>query len=189
MRPRYRLSSYNQVVKIKRTCLINTVDFTFSGGWSTYFSLNQLPNSSDFTNLFDKYRIQGVKLRLLPNITDNNTGNANTLNIPRTHYCWDYDDYTAPSSLNSMLERDNVKIIQGNQVINTFSRPKVQMAMYNSATTSGYGDAIKGQWIDCTNDAVPHYGFKMWCDTDAVSTQVVRYKVYATFYLNFKAAL
>lgn len=181
-----KLSVYKRPLFVKRTCLLDTVVLQNSGGRGYNFQLSQLPNYSEFTSLFDRYRISGVKLKIIPTCDNNATGTSATYNAPRLYYCWDYDDSDAPITANQMMERDNVKIKQGLRVISTYSKPRAQMAIFNTGLSTAYGDAQRKQWIDMGNTSVPHYGFKCWFESDSASTLVNTYKIYATMYLQLK---
>lgn len=119
-----------------------------SGGYS--FSLSQLPNASDFTNLFDQYRLAQITVTFAPNYVQ--------ANIP-VYTCFDYDDASTPPSLLTLFEKETCRVSTSDQIIERSFTPRVLREVYATVATSGYETAIH-PWIDSVNDTIPHYGFK-----------------------------
>lgn len=170
----------NTVYSYKRSqqlaVMFSSVFPSISSGAYT-FSLSNVPDSTDFTNLYDSYKITGVLLRMMPRVTEN-SNQANDFGT--IMYVTDYDDSTAPATQLELLERQSTKIRTGNRagIWKYFLRPKAQMLL----TSSGQAQ-MKGGWIDTSTPSVPHYGFK-WLWTNA--TVVQNCDVYVTYYLKFK---
>jgi len=124
------------------------------------FTLNNLPNAGEFTALFDEYKIMNCKVHFMPRGnssevgTNNNTGKLFTL--------IDYDDDTAPVSIDEMLQYPNCRTISSNHNHTRSLRPKSAALIYQSGipptVTPGY--AARSGWIDCNNSSVPHYAVK-----------------------------
>ena len=74
------------------------------------FRLNSLPNYTDFTNLFDMYRITKVEVEWLPEYTELTDASAlsNSVNV-RFNSAVDIADGSAPTSVSEVLEYGNVK--------------------------------------------------------------------------------
>lgn len=155
-------------------------DVTSSQGLGAMsFSLNDVQGYTEFDNLYDRYMITTVVLRFRiinnPDATfalnqsgfNPSTGNPTNW-FPRLFFCKDYDDNTA-ETLANLRERAKTKMIvlKPNQYYKVAVRPAVAMQTYY--TTSGAGYAPKwNQWIDMSQNGVPHYGLK-WCvDCSAV---------------------
>lgn len=124
------------------------------------FTLNNLPNATEFTSLFDEYKIMNCKVHFMPRGnssevgTNNNTGKLFTL--------VDYDDDTAPASIDEMLQFPNCKTVSSNRNHIRSLVPKHASLVYQSGipptVTPGY--AARSGWLDCNNSSVPHYAVK-----------------------------
>lgn len=144
-------------------------------------SLDKLVNYSDFTTLYDQYRILKVvmKVRLVGDPSaqqmPNNASLVNAANIyPRLWYCPDHDD-TASETWTQLRERAKTKckVLQPNKMITTSFRPAVLGQLYRTAVTTGYGPKYN-QWIDVAGTDVPHYGIK-WSIEAAGFTPLTNY--------------
>ncbi len=114
------------------------------------FALNSVPDSSDFGNLFDQYRIVQISVEFIP--TSQSGGGP-------LYTAIDYDDSATPPSINELLEHSTLmKTAPGNGIVRTF-QPRVPIAAYSGAFTS-YAQATS-PWIDNTSNAVLHYGIKI----------------------------
>lgn len=132
-------------------------------GWSHYFSLNNITTTSDFTSLFDRYKIVGVKYRIYyhQNSADVSGGQL----LPMIQYSIDNDDAAAPSSIASITSRGDckTKILGGQQYISLYIRPKVATTAFQSGVSSAYA-VDKAKWINSAYPNVEHYGIKVWCN-------------------------
>lgn len=136
---------------------------------------NDMIQSSDFTALFDAYRITKVtyKFQLVnvpeANLTINSVLGAPVQNItnwyPKMWYVMDYDG-GATETLNSIRERQGVKcrILRPDKEIKISFRPKCRVLTYKTADTEGY--APKSIKIDMNDTDVPHYGMAVVFDTN-----------------------
>lgn len=139
------------------------------------FRFQDLINYSEFSNLYDRYRIMGVTLRFqLINNPDANTeigttsiGNAANF-FPKMWYIRDYDDGNT-ENLDAFRQRAGVryKILKPNSELRISVRPAVLTQQYASAISTGYTPKWK-QWIDMDNPSIPHYGVKCVIDTNGV---------------------
>lgn len=139
---------------------------------------NDMIQSSDFTSLFDMYRITKVTYKFqLINVPEaiqtlNASGNGvndgrinNTNWYPKMWYVMDYDG-GATETLNSIRERQGVKcrILRPNKEIKVSFTPKCRVLTYKTADTEGY--APKNIKIDMNDTDVPHYGMAVVFDTN-----------------------
>lgn len=179
--PRRRLTD-GTTYRFKRTFLSGqlvssaTIGTTIYGAYN--FSLDDVTNYTEFTTLFDSYKLSGVKLRFIPRQTDNDslaTSPGQFMYVP------DYDDDTIPVSVTEIMERQSSKIQQmPGEPFTIFLRPKAGIL-----TTVSGGAQFPNAWIKtATGAAAPHYGLK-WAWTLSNSTQTI--DVYMTYYLKFKA--
>lgn len=156
------------------------------------FSLSQLPNVSDFTNLFDQYKITGAKLQITPacseGILSPLAGTAQPLGFSRVHSVIDYDDTSAPSSEDQLLEYGSHKSTAPFQTHTRFIKPKVLQEVYRSTLGTAYAPK-SGQYLDVAYPDIPHYGMKVWIsapNTNPGTAQSITYKVYLTLYVTCK---
>lgn len=150
------------------------------------FRLNQLPNVTEFTQLYDQYKICGVKVEVIPQFdtaTQTGTGTTPTAQhiVSQNWNVIDYDDTVTPTSINDLLQYQNCKRCPSNRVMKRFLKPKFSDQIFASGAFAGYRPA-KG-FIDCTYDNVEHYGMK-FCFGN--SNLTLTYALKMTFYMAFK---
>lgn len=139
-------------------------------------TLNKLPNSNKFTNLFDRYRIKQVTLNFYPsmNVENSSTSAATTSGqgvIPTICIAPDVDGRSAaPGSEAAVMQYPGCKKLYMDRPRSFTFRPRVSAEVYaNNTLGIGYSTPKGGQWIDCNNNDVPHYGWVLYMDTSAVS--------------------
>lgn len=176
-----------QPVQYFTRSVYNTATLSVAPGSIGYanstFTLGLLPDASDFTNLYDQYRIMGVRVTLLPR------GNSSDLitqgNIGRSFSVLDYDDNNVPSSINQLCQYPNMKMVSTHKAHSRYLVPKFQRDV-----ATGLGTIAKNPstgWIDCTRTDVLHYGVK-WAvqGPPAAAGANLVYDQITTFYLAFK---
>lgn len=138
---------------------------------------NDMIQSSDFTSLFDMYRITKVTFKFqLINVPEatlytNGAGSttvASTTNwYPKMWYVMDYDGGST-ETLNSIRERQGVKcrILRPNKEIKISFTPKCRILTYKTVSAEGF--APKNIKIDMNDTDVPHYGMAVVFDTNGV---------------------
>jgi len=138
---------------------------TPADGWVDYlgidFAIDLLPNYTEFKNLFDQYRILGVKLMFIPN-SNVSTGLAQGTGawprgIPTISWVIDLDDSNPPTSVNNLLEHQRSHTRYFNKPISIFVKPRA----HNTIAGSSSALLSRSQWIDFTYDTVPYYGVKV----------------------------
>lgn len=158
---------------------------TFQNQFACTHRLNQLEVPTDFTNLFDRYKITGVKATFLYQISDAEPGGAGIL--PTIMYATDYDD-DIPPAYSLMRQKQNVKqrILTANRPFSIFYRPR----LVTNATASGVstpGALITKGWVDTTVSNVDHYGLKFSINnmysTLSANTQL---EIKFTYYISMK---
>jgi len=118
------------------------------------FKLSDLPNYTEFTQLFDEYKISKLQYKFLPGALTQNT--LTTIATPTFMYAIDKDDATVPTSLDTLLQYPGVKIRNMDRGFTVSFVPRVAATFYNTAVTSAYGSTV--HYLDAANDGVPHYG-------------------------------
>lgn len=154
----------------------STAADTFFG---VQFTLNDVPNATEFTNLYDMYCIKAVKYTLIPRASETDTTQQVNPNIGSVI---DYDDAGAPGSIDVMTQYQNFKLTRGNKIHSRYFKPAVAQEVYGTSLLTGYS-AKKNVWLDCDNIVVPHYAFKGFIQQTSVA---VSFDVKIDYYLAFK---
>lgn len=128
--------------------------------FSLQFSLNQLLNHTDVTNLCDKYKIKGAYVRMFYN---HSSAAANsTAGMPYIQSITDHDDSNVPT-IATLREKMGVKLKtfkNASTYIGLKCKPLPNRQIYSSALVNGYEIPKYAPWLDCATDAIPHYGIK-----------------------------
>lgn len=164
---RSRLGS-SRVHSFKRMVTTPTV-ITGAAAYNPYLSsstawLGQLVNFSEFTQLYDQYRINYVVYKYYLKI-DPSAQTAATASYPKLYWYRDLDDSNAPASLSEMREnaRTRVAVMNPNRPVVIKYRPNTLAVLYTSAVASQYKPVYK-QWMDVAQTGTPHYGHKIAID-------------------------
>lgn len=131
-------------------------------GYAWPFALNQIPSSSEFTTLFDKYRITKVDLTFTYWREGFPSGTTDQI-WPAMYLFMDDDDSAIPTTKNEVLERMSVQRVSfapTRQTISVSIRPRWVQSRGGVSTNI----APVGTWIDMSTPAVQHYGVKAWVD-------------------------
>lgn len=147
---------------------------------SINFSLNDVPSYTEFTALYDMYKINAVKIIFLPQMTSNisvssvNNPYANT----RFFSCLDFNDSTAPTSIDDVRQYQNAKFTPILKRHKRYLRPKI-------LDSTGYNPV--NPWISTASPSVIYYGLKYAIEnTNATVGTTFEYSVEVKFYLSFK---
>lgn len=187
-----RISRFRRPVSdgytIVRRTAINGAGFAVSGtlnpsvqGMS--FLLSYLPNVTDFTNLYQQYRIKKIQIKLIPR---NDFGNSNGLgvaavgtSIPQIALANDTAKTFAPTDLNTVLSYNNCRLLDMHG-----SRPVYHTLFPKSINTvQGVNVNPSYDWLFTSNTTIPHYGVQFaW----VTATPNIAIDVYATYTVEFK---
>lgn len=188
-----------QVHIFKRTAYLGTATASISAaGVATpianahQFSLSQLPGVSEFSNLFDQYKITGARIQYTPaaseGIIQPGVNASAALGYSRVHSVIDYDDASAPSSEDQLLEYGSHKSTAPFATHSRYIKPKVLHEIYRSAVATSYAPRAS-TYLDMTNTDIPHYGIKVWVsapNTFFGTANTIAYKMYLTLYFTCK---
>jgi len=125
------------------------------------FRLDDLPDYTEFTNMFDQFCILGVKVRVTPR------ANNNTITVPNfgngiLYAAKDSSDISLPASLQVLREYQTIMEFSTttltNRKWNIKHSPRIAVAAYAGAF-NGYS-APSLTWIDTQSPSVQHYGIK-----------------------------
>lgn len=146
-------------------------------------SLNQLINYTEFTALFDKYKINWIRLRIFAG------GNGASINgkgiLPSLVWAVDEDDavvtgLTADSIREKMGSKER-QFPQDGRPISIFIKPKIAVAdaWGGSQTTINGLSVKKADYVNCSYAGLPHYGLK-FCLRDVLLDTVTN-NIYTNF--------
>lgn len=154
--------------------------------YGRYYALNALHEVSDYTNLFDQYRIAAIKVEFLFDKTGEEVSSVHPMPILSTVI--DYDDYTALVDENDYLQYSTYRRSPINRKHKLYFRPRVAAAVYQAVGT-GYQN-IKAPWLDCANTSVQHYGVKFMTDgsqNGGIGGNTLGHlRIYTTYYIQFR---
>lgn len=127
------------------------------------YALSHLATVTDFSNLFDQYRINKVVTKFWLRI-DPSAQTAAAASYPKLYMAIDNDD-TALLSQQEMRERSNtrIKVLYPNRPVTVVFTPAVLSETYRSAVSTTYSPKWK-QWIDMSATDCPHYALKFNID-------------------------
>lgn len=145
------------------------------------FMLADLPNYTEYVNMWDKYKLAGVRIRFIPANDNSPVGTASTSGIGTFSWCLDYNDANAPAGLDDIMQYPGMRMKRPTTPFSVFIKPKFEAALYQGATT-GYR-ATTG-YVDTASSTVRHYGLK-YCLHDTVAANA-SIRVYMTYYLALK---
>lgn len=160
------------------------------------FNLTEVPGYTEFTALYDAYKICGLKLRFLPYYSQSTDQGGNDPFAPfsssnnlRIFTCLDYNDSSAPVSINAIREYQNCKVTSYNKGHKRYFRPIVNLESTGNTTIQVFSG--KNPWISTGTPALQHYALKLGIDTSllvntAITPGDVLLRVEATFYIGFK---
>jgi len=125
------------------------------------YQLNQLLNHTDFTNLYDQYKIIAVKHHFKWSIDPEIPQDKILMNPPVMYYFTDNDDNSAPTHA-QLHERATVRqfALRANKVYTITLKPACLQEVYRTSLTTAYVPKWS-QYIDMGNDNVPHFGLKV----------------------------
>jgi len=153
------------------------------------FTIGDLPNYTELTNLFDQYKIEKVKLSFFPRYSENiasiPVGTIASTNTILWNVSSD-DGTTLMPTQNNALQCMAAKMRTGTDPFVVWCKPKFQL---EAATSLAIASAKPSTgFIDCDNYSVIHSGHEIAGYSPAAApTQVGEWKCYATYYLALKS--
>lgn len=167
---------------------------------SCCFALSDLQNYTEFANLFDQYKINGVlfTIKMINTPEQVDAANMNIANYgnfyPTIWYTPDHDDnnYTPLSQIKEHSKTRH-KVLRPNREISIMLKPTTLMQVYNTVQATGYACNFKKPWLDMAQPTIPHFGIKFSIDMEGLSTgtapaQGFQFKINAKYYMSMKNA-
>lgn len=203
------VKTYNSYIQAVRSCRQN-IQYNPSGGWGGStgnadlgfsFQLAQvemaiggvvtyvqtLPQVSEFTNLFDEYRIRRVKFELHYSFANSNSGP--TYPYPVLNVANDLDSFGS-FNLDDMNQYPNKKTFQcvPGQPITWSVRPVARADVLTNSGVTSTSAAMNTSWLSTSSSNVRHLGTRMWFDNAGRSTNVDlgTFTIYVSYELEFR---
>jgi len=135
-------------------------------------SLSLLPDFTEFTALYDAYRIVQIRVTFYP-ISNNVLPSA-----ARLYSVIDYDDGVLLPTTGAAEEYDSCQVssVDNSVAIQRVYNPRIAQAVYSGAFTS-FAQSLTGTWIDTASSTVQYYGLKWALDPSTAITNVYRIEV------------
>jgi len=190
--PRSFGSPNQKVYYFKRFTTLGTIVVTSASSnvyGASVFSLDQLPGYTEYTNLFDFYKIKAIKLSFIPtsNVTmqtgNSSTTVANTIYNNRIFTVIDYNDAGIPTSVNELREYSNCKWSPNNKIHKRYIVPNPLADATDDSTIS----LQNKPWVPSTNYAMDYYAIKWAIENTSAGVGVELYKMEAKFYIACKS--
>lgn len=150
-----------------------------------YFTLNGLDNVTDFSGMFDLYRIVGAEVTFRPRVTQSTLADYPNV-LPRLYTYIDYDDAVVPTNISIVRQYMScIETSPGEGIVRTLV-PCCALAAYSGTFTS-YASR-SNQWLDIASSTVQHYGVKFAIEPGvAAQTNLQTYDVDAVLFVEFKS--
>jgi hypothetical protein len=163
------------VVDIVSTQAFITTSATVPQYGTLALTLSSFPNVTEYTNLFDQYKIEQIECWL-------EASGSQEAVYEELVTCVDLDDANTPTSVASIQDKQGALV--GNGTAGRYHRWKPHVAVAEFAGTfTGYGN-MPSTWIDTASPAVQHYGFKA---AAAPGGTVVAYNLTVRAVISFRA--
>lgn len=158
------------------------------------YTLASLPSVSEFTSLFDEYKINAIKVTFRPRydtISPQDLVIASPQPQAYAHYIVDPGSTVIPAgtytstTLNTFLENSGVKTVTLNKPFSIYWKPKVSAQLLGGGTGS---EVIKGGWVKTSDTAVTYRGYHMFLQQNNFTTTggAVQLDIFVTYYMIFK---
>lgn len=201
------LSSQKKVYSFRRTCELKPF-YYFEGAWSKSstnqisnnsaltldkgifkFKLEDLPGYTDFLNLYENFKITGVKITFMPTVGTESTAPSSTATaMSPLAMCIDRganDNIAANPTFISLLENQDVKLRNSNRVFSVYiAYPKAHAPADGVSQT-----VLMNPWLDSevNGQVVDHHGLKFCFQETVTAERAIYFRVYATYYVKCRA--
>lgn len=149
--------------------------------------LGNILNHTDFTRLFDRYRIKGISVKIIPMSTVARTNSVDS--IGELTYRVDYDDIAMPATQNDLLESELAHSVRLTKPISIFYKPRAKSVVIDELGNQvAVALGTNKQWLDCQNPFIPHFGLKMFFNDINRGSATVNslFKLRTKFYFEMK---
>jgi hypothetical protein len=145
---------YTMVRSVSRGSI--TVSSTLPTFGALAFALSDLPSASDFTSLFDQWKIQQVTVKFMPASLPSN---SNAFHLPPLYTVVDYDDNVLPTSIATLQQYSSLQVIPSATVTHCRTlTPRLATSVFGNGVLTNYANARL--WCDSAYPSVAWYGLK-----------------------------
>lgn len=149
------------------------------------FALNGVPNAAEFTGLYDQYRINAIKLRLMPRGNSSELGPATGGGICSLFSVIDYDDASVPTGgVNQLVQYQSLKVTRSDREHVRYFKPRINVGAINSVAGGIQNKVNTKGWLDCDVSTTDHYGLKFVLERTPTGTCI--YDAIVTMYMSFR---
>jgi hypothetical protein len=176
-----RLTSMRTYTFARKINLVQvSTDGTNNLFYARSWALSDLAGYTEFTNLYDQYRFECVKVNVTPALDRALLGSGSTGFNGILYHFADFDDDAAPSTEDDFTQRSNVHTETGVNRFGINIEPRVALAAYSGAFTSY---ANQRPWIDVASPGVRWYGWKLGVigPVGEIQTYNISYEVVVSF--------
>lgn len=145
------------------------------------FTLGDLPDVTDFTALYDQYKISKIEVKWLPRGNSSDVGSSG--NISRFFSVIDRDDDAVPSSIDQLTQYESLKVTPTTATHARSFKPSMRLETATGLGTTA-NTIVGPKWIDVTNTNVKHYGVKIGIQGPPLAQ--IKYDAMVTFHLAMK---
>lgn len=164
----------------------NPVPAWRTGAYS--FNMVNIPSVTDFTTLYDQYKIKGIKFTLIPKYNSVDIGpnptSGNIIQQTQVATVLDYDDINNPGTLDVLLQYQSLKITRGGKTHSRYFKPSQLTNVYRGALVPDGHSVSKAKWNDMAYLDIVHYGVK-WAIQENASVPL-NFDVKIDYYLAMK---
>lgn len=143
-------------------CSMNSIYFRGTVNNSTV----SIPNVSEFSALFDRYRIKSFTVKIIPTININSAqsfpiGTAPSACLPILQAARDYDDVSPPTTTNDLLQRSDFRSWRLEKAFKSSVMPYFTMSGQQDPVVGGTAPSVlgRGQFLDTSSDGQN----TLWC--------------------------
>lgn len=173
----------------KRTYFLENITQEAGGNMSRAYVIrfSDLPGVSEFTSLFDEFKIRKATFRFEPTYSENGLSQINNYSLKYVRSAVDLNDSSPYGSEDLMFQHDTLKNHKPNSVIiRSVNMPAIAAEAYAGPITSGYY-IQRNKWIDMANYGMPHFGLRLWISQTGMPTGSLLYRVIVTLHFQCKA--
>lgn len=152
------------------------------------FRLTNLVNVSDFTNLYDMYKINKIQLLLEPAWDQTVVSGTTVIRNKKIRVVHDYNSNEALTDEDQYLEYANCKSYNPQRTVKITLYPKLNNKVEGNLGTDAYTSFNSNKvWLNIANANVPHFGLKVFIPEDIVNTEgVLLFRVRAKYWISLK---
>jgi len=153
-----------------------------------------MPNVAEFVALFDRFKIDKVRVRFVPSINVQSAfstaiGTSPSTGLPIVQTAVDYDDATPPTGVGDLLQRTDVRMLRFDREHVLDVAPRVSVgALDSNAAVSGSAQS-RSPWLDTADGQnTIHFGRKFWSEqlTAAPGVQQGIIVIYIDYEMTFQ---